>query len=100
VQGSQITLLIDWENGEITKEPLKIIAAYDPVTQLDQLGWKLFKHIAKNEKNFTRMVNQAKLKSFHTAPKYKYGYEAPRTYEQAKQIDDKNGSTYGESPQY
>jgi hypothetical protein len=32
VQGSQITLLIEWENGEITKEPLRIIAADDPVT--------------------------------------------------------------------
>jgi hypothetical protein len=32
VQGSKITLLIEWENGEITKEPLSIIAADDPVT--------------------------------------------------------------------
>jgi hypothetical protein len=32
VQGSQITLLIEWENGEITREPLRIIAADDPVT--------------------------------------------------------------------
>jgi hypothetical protein len=39
------------------------------------------------------MVSQAKLKSFHTAPNYKYGYEIPRTYEQAKQLDDKNGNT-------
>ena len=102
VQGSKITLLIEWENGEITKEPLSIIAVDDPVTcaiyarengLLDQPGWKRFKHIAKNEKKFTCMVNQAKLKSFHTAPKYKYGYEIPRTYEQAKRIDEKNGNT-------
>jgi hypothetical protein len=39
------------------------------------------------------MVNQAKLKSFNTAPKYKYGYEIPRTYEQAKRHDQKNGNT-------
>jgi hypothetical protein len=96
VQGSKITLLIKWENGEITIEPLSIIAVDDPVTcaiyasengLLDQPGWKRFKHIEKNKKRFTRMVNQAKLKSFHTAPKYKYGYEIPRTYEQAKRID-------------
>jgi hypothetical protein len=31
--------------------------------------------------------------SFHTASKYKYGYEIPRTYEQAKRIDQKNGNT-------
>jgi hypothetical protein len=47
---------------------------------------------SKNEKKFTRIDNQAKLKSFHTAPKYKYGYEIPRTYEQAKRIDQKNGN--------
>jgi hypothetical protein len=39
------------------------------------------------------MVNQAKLKSFHTATKYKYGYEIPRTYEHAKRLDEKNGNT-------
>jgi Reverse transcriptase (RNA-dependent DNA polymerase) len=39
------------------------------------------------------MVNQAKLKSFNTAPRYKYGYEIPRTYEQAKRLDQKNGNT-------
>jgi hypothetical protein len=44
------------------------------------------------------MLNQAKLKSFHTAPKYKNGYEIPRTYEQAKRLDEKNGNTlWGEA---
>jgi hypothetical protein len=94
--------LIKRKNEYITKEPLSIIAVDDPVTcaiyvrengLLDQPGWKRFKHIAKNEKKFICMVNQAKLKSFHTAPKYKYGYEIPRTYEQAKRIDQKNGNT-------
>jgi hypothetical protein len=46
------------------------------------------------------MVNQAKLKSFHTAPKYKYVYEIPRTYEQAKQMDAKMETPYGETPPY
>jgi hypothetical protein len=52
--------LIEWENGEITKEPLKIIAADDPVScaiyvrengLLDKPGWKRFKHIAKQERS-------------------------------------------------
>jgi hypothetical protein len=77
-QGSQYDLLIEWENGEIIKEPLKVIASNNPVTcaiyarengLLDQPGWKCFRHIAKNEKKFTHMVNQAKLKYFNTAPK-------------------------------
>jgi hypothetical protein len=53
---------------EITRELLKIIAADDTVTcavyarenvLLDQPGWKRFKHLAKNKKKFTRMLNQA-----------------------------------------
>ena len=49
--GSSYNLLIEWENGEVTKEPLNIIAADDPVTcaiyaqdnnLLDKPGWKRF----------------------------------------------------------
>jgi hypothetical protein len=45
-----------WENGEITSDPLKVIAADDPVScaiyareidLLDKPGWKRFKHVAK-----------------------------------------------------
>jgi hypothetical protein len=89
---SQCYVQIEWENGEITNEPLKIIAADDPVScaiyarendLLDKPGWKRLKQIAKQAKTFTRMVNQAKLRSYNTAPRYKYGFEVPRTYEQA-----------------
>jgi hypothetical protein len=51
---------------------------------LNQPGRKCFWHIAKHKKKFTHVVNQAKLKSFNNEPKYRYGYEIPRTYEQAK----------------
>jgi hypothetical protein len=46
---------MEWENGKITKEPLAIIAADNPVTcaiyakekgLLDKEGWKCFKKIA------------------------------------------------------
>jgi hypothetical protein len=72
--------MIEWENGEITTEPLAIIATDDPFTcaiyprehrLLDKLGWKRFKNIAKTEKQYTRQVNQAKLRSFKTAARYK-----------------------------
>jgi hypothetical protein len=60
---------------------------------LDKPGWKRFKHIAKLEKKFTQMVNQAKLRSFNTAPRYKYGFEVPRTYEQVICLNKRNGNT-------
>jgi hypothetical protein len=101
-KGSQVNVLLEWENGEITSEPLKVVAADDPVTcaiyardndLLNQPGWKRFKQIGKREKVFTRMVNQAKLRSYSTAPRYKYGFEVPRTYEQALHLDKRSDNT-------
>ena len=94
--------MIEWENGEVTAEPLSIIAADDPVTcviyardndllHLD--GWKCFKSIANWEKQFTYMVKQAKLWSYHTAPKYMFGFEVPHDYDHAIELDKHNGNT-------
>ena len=100
--GSSYNVMVEWENGEITAEPLSIIAADDPVTcaiyarehnLLDKPGWKHFKSIAKRQKKFTRMVNQAKLRSYNTAPRYKHGYEVPRNYAKALRLDKRNGNT-------
>ena len=94
--------MMEWENGEITCEPLSIIGADDPVTcaicakennLLDLPGLKQFKSIAKRQKKFDRMVNQAKLCSYRTAPRYKYGFEVPRDYEHAKRLDERHGNT-------
>jgi hypothetical protein len=98
-RNSQYNVAIEWENGEITKEPLKKIATDDQVTWaiyvrendlLDKPGWKHLKYIAKQEKKFTYMVNQAKLRSYNTAPWYKYGFEVPKTYEQSLHLDHMN----------
>jgi len=101
-KGSQYNVMIEWENGEVTSEPLTIIAADDPVTcaiyarennLLDLDGWRRFKGIAKRDKKLLRMVNQAKLRSYRTAPRYKYGYEVPRDYNHAVELDKRNGNT-------
>ena len=101
-KGSSYNVMVEWENGEITSEPLKIIAADDPVTcaiyakennLLETEGWKRFKGIAKRQKKFTRMVNQAKLRSYSTAPRYQYGYEVPRDYNHALRLDERNKNT-------
>ena len=101
--GSPYNLTIEWENGEIINEPLNIIAADDPVScaiygrdnkLLDQAGWKRFKPLAKREKKLLRLQNQAKLRSYRTAPKYKFGYQHPRNndYEHALSLDKHNGN--------
>jgi hypothetical protein len=39
------------------------------------------------------MVNQAQLRSYNTAPRYKYGFEVPRTYEEALRLDKSSRNT-------
>ncbi len=40
-----------------------------------------------------RMANQAKLRSFRTAPKYKYGIEIARDHNDAVRLDKLNNNT-------
>ena len=96
---SSYNVMIEWEDGSITTEPLTIIAADDPVTcaiyardnqLLDLPGWKRFKAIAKRQKKLFRMANQAKLRSFRTSPKFQYSFEVPRNYKHATEIDERN----------
>ena len=101
-KGSSWNVLVNWENGESTWEPLAIIAKSDPVTvaiygkenNLLQLpGWRKFNRLANRQKKLLRMANQAKLKSYRTAPIFKFGVQVPRNHKEAMQLDEKNGNT-------
>jgi hypothetical protein len=101
-KGSRYNVLVEWENGEITSEPLNIFGKDDPVTcavyarehgLLEEEGWKRFKGIAKREKKMLHMVNQSRIKATRNAPRYKFGYRIPRNYDEAMQFDLKNGNT-------
>jgi hypothetical protein len=104
--GSRFNLLVKWENGEITTEPLSVIAADDPVTcavyasehdLLDVEGWRRFRNLAKREKHFLRLIKQAKMKSYRQSPKYKFGYRIPKDYEEALELDELNQNTKWEN---
>ena len=58
-KGSSYNIMVEWEDGEITGEPLSIIVTDNPVTStiyacennlLELEGWMHFKHIAKRQK--------------------------------------------------
>jgi hypothetical protein len=99
--------MVEWEDGSIRAEPLGIIAADDPVAYaiyarendlLDKEGWKRFKTIAKKQKKMFQMANQAKLRSFRTAPKFQYGFKIPHTFAHRLQLNERNGDNkWGES---
>ena len=100
-KGSTWNLHIEWENGEQTWEPLHLLAQDDPVScakyakeqqLLNTDGWKRFRRIARREKKMMRQVNQAKLRSFRTAPRYKYGIEVPRDFKHAMELDRAAGN--------
>jgi hypothetical protein len=60
---------------------------------LELPGWKRFRAMAKQKKKLFRMANQAKLKSFRTAPRYMYGFEIPRNIAHAIRLDTAGGHT-------
>ena len=102
-KGSTWNVMVLWEDGSHTFEPLNTIAADDPVTcalyakqmgLLEKEGWKRFKRLANREKKMKRMLNQAKLKSFRRAPIYQYGYLVPRNVVEATRFDEQNLNTY------
>ena len=108
-KGSKWNLLILWDTGEQTWEPLwtvdkKGIAQTDPVTVaiyakendlLDTPGWKIpgLRRIAKSQKKLLRMFKAARLQSFRLRPVYQYGVQVPRNYDQAMEFDERNGNT-------
>ena len=64
-KGSKYIVQVEWEIGEITFEPLSIIAAADPVTcaayakENDLLaleGWRRFRNLAKKDKVLSRAI--------------------------------------------
>ena len=70
-KGSKYNVQVEWETGEITYEPLSIIAAADPVTcaayakENDLLaveGLHRFRNLAKKDKVITRAIKQSKIR--------------------------------------
>jgi hypothetical protein len=98
-KGYKFNVMVEWENGETTTEPLSVIATDEPVTcaiyakeheLLDTEGWKRFRNTAKKEKHFLQLVKQAKMRSYRNAPKYRFGYQIPRDYKEAMKFDELN----------
>ena len=101
-KGSKWNVQIEWETGEITFEPLSVIAAYDSITCaayakeknlyiLD--GWKRFRHLIKKEKQLTRAIKQSKIRQVRHAKKYMFGFLIPRNYSISLEFDEANNNS-------
>lgn len=99
-KGSTYNILVEWETGESTYEPLDLIASDDPITcaayaknngLLDTPGWKRFRRIAKDQRQ-QLLVNKAKTGAYRREPFWKFGVIVPRVHSQAMEPDKQNGN--------
>jgi hypothetical protein len=100
-KGSTYNVLVAWETGESTYEPLDLIASDDPITcaeyalkhnLLDEPGWKRFCHYTRKKHTLCRIVNQTKVSSYRQEPFWKLGVLVPRDHKQAMELDMKNNN--------
>ena len=101
-KGCKFNVLVDWEAGEKTYEPLSVLAADDPVTSamyakendlLHIAGWKRFRNLVKRDKTITRAIMQSNIRQARRAKKYMFGYLIPRSYKEALEFDKQNNNT-------
>ena len=87
-----------WEQ---TWEPLSNIIASDPYTcavyakehnLLNTPGWKLLKRHARTARRLIRTLKKSKYRQTRASRKYKHGWEVPRDYTHAPQLDIHNGN--------
>ncbi|MEE4662268.1 MAG: reverse transcriptase domain-containing protein, partial [Halieaceae bacterium] len=100
--GSKYNVMVEWETGEITEEPLNMIGRDDPVTValyakekglLDTDGWRMFKRRALRQKKLLREIKQAQLRQVRRSVRYKFGYQIPNNYDEAMELDKQNGNS-------
>lgn len=103
-KGSGVNLRVRWEDSSVTWEPITTVldTATSSVAEyakkhglLETPGFKrkAITKAAKSIKHLKRLANQAKLHSFRTKPVYMYGFQVPRNYQQALDLDKENGNT-------
>ena len=89
--GSSYNLLIEWEPGEQTWEPLSAVYAKEH-NILNTPGWKLLKRHARTARRLIRTLKKSKYRQGWASRKYKHGWEVPRDYAHALQLDIHNGN--------
>ena len=98
-KGSKYNVQVEWESGEITFEPLSIIAADVPVTcaayakESDLLaleGWYRFRNLAKMDKGIARAIMQSKIRKVRRSQTYMFGYLIPKNCMEAMQFDSEH----------
>ena len=102
-KGSKYNVMVEWEYGEVTYEPLTLISKDDPITcaiyakkhdLLDTTGWKHLKRYAKTSKRLIRAVKQSRIRQVRASARYQHGFQVPKDYNDAMRLDKENGNTH------
>ena len=102
-KGSKYNVMVEWESGEVTYEPLTLISKDDPITcavyakkhdLLDTTGWKHLKRYAKTSKRLIRAVKQSRICQVRASVRYQHGFQVPKDYNDAMRLDKENGNTH------
>ena len=106
-KGSKYNVQVEWETGEVTFEPLSIIAADDPVTcaayakennLLALEGWRRFRSLAKKDKVLARAIKQSKIRQVRRSQTYMFGYLIPETTWKPCNLTQKTKTANGMMP--
>ena len=101
-KGSKYNVMVEWESGEVTYEPLTLISKDDPITcavyakkhdLLDTTGWKHLKRYAKTSKRLIRAVKQSRIRQVRASARYQHGFQVPKDYNDAIRLDKENSNT-------
>ena len=99
-KGSAYNVLVEWDNGTQTYEPLDIMIKDDPITLaiyaqdndlLQTPSWKRCRKTINANPTLKRLINKTTTRS--STPNYQFGIQVPRNVKEAYALDERNGNT-------
>ena len=102
-KGSKYNVMVEWEPGEVTYEPLTLISKKDPINcavyakkrdLLDITGWNHPKRHAKISKRPIRAVKQSRIHQVRASARYQHGFQVPKDFNDARSLDKENSNTH------
>ena len=102
-KGSKYNVMVEWEPGEVTYEPLTLISKEDPINcavyakkrdLLDTTGWNHPKRHAKISKRPIRAVKQSRIHQVRASARYQHGFQVPKDFNDAISLDKENSNTH------
>ena len=102
-KGSKYNVMVEWEPGEVTYEPLTLISKKDPINcavyakkcdLLDKTGWNHPKRHAKISKRPIRAVKQSRIHQVRASARYQHGFQGPKDFNDAISLDKENSNTH------